>query len=258
MIKHFKKNVYKVLSLIFIFSIFYSNFNVFGITKEWGVSFQNPGEAPIIDEPEGFIEKYDGYYIGDLNEKSVYLTFDAGYENGYTVKILDILKKHGVPATFFLVGTYIRNNPEIIKRMINEGHIIGNHTMNHPDMAKFSSIEAFSKELTRVEDIYKSVTGEEMKKLYRPPCGKYNELSLKFAKKLGYKTIFWSVAYEDYEDKKQPSWGDAISKLTSRVHNGALILLHSTSKTNSLILDELIEKYKGMGFEFKSLEDLVK
>ncbi|MCL2322228.1 MAG: delta-lactam-biosynthetic de-N-acetylase [Oscillospiraceae bacterium] len=248
------KIIYKVLSLIFIISIF----NVFGATKEWGLSYPELGKTPVGNETKDYLKQFGGYFMGDPNEKVVYLTFDSGYENGYTEKILDVLKKNEVPATFFLVGHYLKGKPEIVKRMVNEGHIVGNHTMKHPDMTKISSKEAFSKELSQVEDLYKSITGQEMKKFYRPPQGKYSEQNLKMAKELGYKTIFWSVAYRDYDNNNQPSKEEAFSKLIPRIHNGAVVLLHNTSKSNSLILDELIGKYKGMGFEFRSLEDLVK
>jgi len=244
------------MSFAFLITILFTN-NIFGETKDWGISFPNPGEAPTPDETAEYLRQFDSYYIGNTSDKSIYLTFDSGYENGYTESILDVLKKNQVPATFFLVGTYLKKNPDIISRMINEGHIVGNHTMSHPDMTICSSEDSFSKELFKVEEIYKSITGQEMKKYYRPPYGKYNETNLKMAQNLGYKTIFWSLAYKDYDDKNQPSKEMAFSKLVSRIHNGSIILLHNTSKTNSLILDELIKKYRDMGFEFKSLDDLL-
>jgi len=141
--------------------------------------------------------------------------------------------------------------------MVDEGHIVANHTMKHPDMSKISNKESFAKELAQVEEIYKEVIGSDMPKFYRPPRGIYSEANLKLAQELGYKTIFWSAAYKDWEDKNQPSKQEAFSKLMPRLHPGMVLLLHNTSKTNSLILDELLAKYKEAGYAFGSIEDLV-
>jgi peptidoglycan-N-acetylmuramic acid deacetylase len=227
----------------------------------WGLSFSNfdinSGVPPKGNECAEYLKQFDAYYVGDSAEKTIYLTFDAGYENGYTNGILDTLKKHDVPAGFFLVGTYIRDNPEIITRMVKDGHIVANHTMNHPDMTAISDIAAFEKELNLAEELYKSATGLDMPRYYRPPSGTYSESNMKMAQELGYKTIFWSLAYADWDNNAQPSKETAFSKLLTRIHPGAIILLHNTSKTNSLILDELIMKYKEMGYEFKSLDELI-
>lgn len=222
----------------------------------WGLSFSTPGEVPRGNESVEYLKQFDAYFVGESDKKVVYLTFDAGYENGYTESILDTLKENAVPAAFFLVGTYIRDYPELINRMAKEGHIVGNHTMSHPDMSKIDDLSSFKKELSLVEDCYKSVTGLDMKKFYRPPSGKYSESNMKMAKELGYKTVFWSLAYADWDINKQPSKEAAFSKLLPRLHPGAVLLLHSTSKTNCLILDELIKTYKQMGYEFRSLEEL--
>ena len=228
----------------------------------WGVSFSGvdtgSGAPPRGNECADYLKQFDAYYVGNSNEKVIYLTFDAGYENGFTEGMLNTLKKHDVPAAFFLVGTYIKNNPEIINRMIKEGHIVANHTMNHPDMTAKADIESFKKELAMAEHEYKAVTGLDMPKYYRPPSGDYSESNMKMAQELGYKTIFWSLAYADWDNDSQPSKETAFSKLLPRVHPGAIILLHNTSKTNSLILDELIVKYKNMGYSFKSLDYLVR
>ena len=176
----------------------------------------------------------------DTSEKVLYLTFDAGYENGNTPAILDALKKHQVKATFFVVGTYIDSEPELIRQIIKEGHTVGNHTWHHPDMSHISSIEDFQKELEYVETAYKNVTGKNMTKYYRPPQGKYSEANLQMAKELGYKSFFWSLAYVDWYQDNQPSKEEAFSKLLGRIHPGAIVLLHSTSSTNAEILDELL------------------
>lgn len=222
----------------------------------WGLSFQQEGQAPVTNVTAEFLSQYDGYYMGDSSEKNLYLTFDAGYENGYTAGILDVLKKHNVKAAFFLVGNYLKTSPELVKRMVSEGHTVGNHTYSHPDMSAISTEDAFREELSELEDEYKNVTGKEMQKFYRPPQGKYSESNLKMAKELGYKTIFWSLAYVDWYESDQPTKEEAFDKLIPRVHPGAIVLLHSTSKTNAEILDELLTKWENMGYEFKSITEL--
>ena len=222
----------------------------------WGLSFREEGKTPVGNATKEFLAKYDAHYVGKEEEKVIYLTFDAGYENGNTAKILDTLKKHEVPAAFFLVGNYIDRAPELVVRMRDEGHIVGNHTLSHPDMSKIAEEEKFSVELSSLAEKYKTLCGEDMKKFYRPPQGKFSETNLQMAQKLGYKTVFWSLAYVDWYEDKQPSRDEAIKTLTSRIHPGAVVLLHSTSKTNAEILDELLTKWKGMGYSFRSVEEL--
>ena len=222
----------------------------------WGLSFQTDGEPPIANASMEELAKFNAYYAQNTTEKVLYLTFDAGFENGNTPIILDALKKHSAPATFFVVGTYIESNPDLIKRMEKEGHIVGNHTYHHPDMTKLSSLSAFEKELKDVENAYNNVTGKEMTKFYRPPQGKYNENNLQMAKELGYHTFFWSLAYVDWQENNQPTKEEAFDKLLTRVHPGAIVLLHSTSKTNGEILDELLTKWEEMGYHFASLSEL--
>ena len=203
------------------------------------------------------LTQYDAFFAENTDEKKIYLTFDAGYENGNTPAILDALKKHQAPATFFVVGNFISENKDLIKRMEAEGHTVGNHTMTHPDMSKISTQESFQKELAGVEDIYKEITGKEMTKFYRPPQGIYSTLNLSMAKEMGYHTFFWSLAYVDWYQDKQPDPQEAIAKLTKRIHPGAIVLLHSTSSTNAQILDELLSKWEEMGYSFHSLNELV-
>ena len=222
----------------------------------WGLSFQQEGQAPVTNVTAEFLSQYDGYYMGDSSEKNLYLTFDAGYENGYTAGILDVLKKHDVKAAFFLVGNYLKTSPELVKRMVSEGYTVGNHTYSHPDMSAISTEDDFCEELSKLEEEYKSVTGKEMLKYYRPPQGKYSEANLKMAKDLGYRTIFWSLAYVDWYESDQPTKEEAFNKLIPRVHPGAIVLLHSTSKTNAEILDELLIKWENMGYKFKSITEL--
>ena len=223
----------------------------------WGLSFNSADGIPTGNASAEKLKTYNAYYTGDTKDKKIYLTFDAGYENGYTEKILDVLKKHNTKATFFLVGNFIETSPELVRRMAEEGHIVGNHTMTHPDMSAISDMESFKKEIEGVENLYKEVTGKDMLKIYRPPQGKYSEDNLKMAQELGYKTIFWSLAYVDWYNDNQPTKEQAFDKLIPRIHNGAVVLLHSTSKTNSEILDELLTKWEDMGYIISPITELL-
>ena len=225
-------------------------------TASWGLSFRTEGAPPLGPAGKEQLRQYDAAYLGNTEEKVIYLTFDAGYENGATAKILDGLKKHNAPAAFFLVGNYLEKNPDLVRRMVKEGHIVGNHTMHHHDMSKLSDKAAFSKELTDLENLYREITGKEMPKYYRPPQGIYSQENLEMAKELGYKTVFWSLAYVDWNNDKQPTADYAFSKLLPRTHNGAVVLLHSTSATNAQIMDELLTKWEEMGYRFASIEEL--
>ena len=222
----------------------------------WGLSFQTEGEAPVGNASVADLAQYDTYYLGDTSKKVIYLTFDCGYENGYTEKILDALKKHQAPAAFFVVGNMIETAPDIICRMVEEGHIVGNHTYHHPDMSAISEQAAFQKELDDLAALFQETTGQELPKFYRPPQGKYSEENLKQAQALGYKTILWSLAYVDWYVDDQPTAEQAYAKLLPRIHDGAIVLLHSTSKTNADILDDLLTKWEDMGYTFASLYDL--
>ena len=225
-------------------------------TGSWGLSFREEGAPPLASAGADQLKPYDAAYIGDPTQKVIYLTFDAGYENGCTEKILDTLKTHEIKAAFFLTGHYVQKNADLVRRMVNEGHTVGNHTMHHPDMSKLTQMDAFQKELSDLENIYREITGAEMPKYYRPPQGIYSQENLSLAKELGYKTVFWSLAYADWNNDAQPSKEEAFGKLIPRIHNGAVVLLHATSKTNGEILDELLSKWKEMGYTFQSLEDL--
>lgn len=225
-------------------------------TGSWGLSFRQEGAPPIGNAGKDQLRQYQAAYIGDTNEKVLYLTFDAGYENGCTARILDTLKEKQVPAAFFLVGNYIQRSPDLVRRMVAEGHTVGNHTMHHYDMSRLSDKAAFSKELTDLEVLYKETVGQELPKYYRPPQGIYSEENLKMAQELGYQTVFWSLAYVDWNNDAQPTREAAFAKLLPRTHNGAVVLLHSTSKTNAEILGELIDKWKAMGYRFGTLEEL--
>lgn len=222
----------------------------------WGLSFQEEGKSPVGNATFDELKAYNAYYAEDTEEKVLYLTFDCGYENGNTGPILDALKKHKAPATFFVVGNFISTSPDLVKRMHEEGHTVGNHTYHHPDMSQISTKEAFAKELGDVEELYQEITGKTMTKYYRPPQGKYSTDNLQMAKDMGYHTFFWSLAYVDWYQDDQPTHEEAFDKLLGRIHPGAIVLLHSTSSTNAEILDELLGKWEDMGYTFHSLDEL--
>ena len=227
--------------------------------ENWGLGFGGvaDGGQPTGNATAEELKQYDAYYVGKPDEKVIYLTFDCGYENGNTGAILDALKKHNAPATFFVVGHYVESAPDMVKRMIEDGHMVGNHTYHHPDMSAISNLTAFQKEMDDVANAFKELTGQNMAMYYRPPQGKYSTNNLNMAKQLGYSTFFWSLAYVDWNVDKQPSHEEAFKKLTERIHPGAVVLLHNTSKTNGEILDELLTKWEEMGYTFGTLEELI-
>ncbi len=225
-------------------------------TGAWGLSFTAEGDTPSGPASREQLKQYDAAYVGNEDEKVLYLTFDAGYENGYTEKILDILKQHDVKAAFFLVGDYLERNGDLVRRMVEEGHIVGNHTASHPNMSKLATLEAFGQELAEVEKLFLDITGRELPKFYRPPQGVYSQQNLEQAQTLGYKTVFWSLAYADWDNQKQPTREYALKKLLPRTHNGAVILLHATSKTNAQVLDSLLTAWKSQGYRFETVDKL--
>ncbi len=261
-----KKQIFKFLGIALLVAVisgvlFIKPVSVFTFAKktDWGLSYQKEGETPIGNESRENLKKNNAYFVGDTeakDEKVIYLTFDCGYEAGYTPKILDALKKHNVKATFFVVGNYLTSAPEIVKRMENEGHIVANHTYSHPDMSEIKTKEKFLEELEQVEAEYEKITGKKMLKFYRPPQGKFSEENLKMANEAGYKTFFWSLAYVDWYKDKQPSKEEAFSKLIPRIHPGSIVLLHNTSETNANILDELLTKWESMGYGFKNIDEI--
>ncbi len=207
-----------------------------------------PSEAP-------FISKYDGFYVGDVSEKKIYLTFDEGYENGYSEKILDILKEHNIRAAFFVTKSYIEKNEELVKRMVYEGHIVGNHSVKHLSSPDLTDAE-LEQELVQTEECFKNVVGQDMPKVFRPPMGEFSERTLAVTQSLGYKTIFWSFAYKDWDIENQPGKEAAYNNVIENYHNGEIALLHAVSKSNVEALGDIIETLKEKGFSFGSLEEL--
>lgn len=201
-----------------------------------------------------FMTEHNAHYIGK-DEKCVYLTFDLGYENENVGSILDTLKSEGVPATFFMLRHTVVNG-RYLDRIIAEGHTVANHSTHHKDMTEFRELDSFREELEVLEKAYTQRTGKELAKIYRPPCGAYSEQTLAWANELGYKTLFWSLAYADWDNNDQMKPDAALELLLSRMHNGAVILLHPTSSTNAKILPLLIKELKSRGYSFKSAEEI--
>lgn len=223
----------------------------------WGLSFQEEGKTPTGNASIAELLPYHAFYAQDTEDKVIYLTFDCGYENGNTPAILDALEKHQVSATFFAVGTFLESEPDLVRRMVSDGHTVGNHTWHHPDMSSISTKASFSEELDSTAEAYRQITGQEMPRYYRPPQGKYSIENLQMAKDLGYSTFFWSLAYVDWYQDNQPSEEEAFRKLLGRIHPGAIVLLHNTSSTNAAILDALLTHWEDMGYHFGTLQELI-
>jgi len=225
----------------------------------WYVVNNDDHTVPVLEKQMSFIEKYDGYYANKnvkSGDKVVYLTFDAGYENGNVAKILDVLKSHNAHGAFFILKNIILRNGDVVQRMTDEGHLVCNHTANHPDMSGITDRKMFEKQLAMLDSAYNELTGREMAKVYRPPEGRFTEQNLEYAKELGYKTVFWSFAYADWDNNKQPDPDKALEKILAHVHNGEIMLLHPTSATNAAILDQLLTRLERDGYRFGSLEEL--
>ena len=225
-------------------------------SEDWGLSFGESGTQPVGNASVEELVWYDAYYMDDDSGKVIYLTFDCGYENGNTQPILEALKKHRAPATFFVVGHFLETAPDLVKQMVEEGHVVGNHTYHHPDMSAISERADFQKELDDVAELFHEITGTELSGYYRPPQGKCNVDNMKMAQECGYQTVFWSLAYVDWDTEKQPGHEEALAKLTARIHPGAIVLLHNTSQTNGEILDELLTKWEEMGYSFAPLSEM--
>lgn len=228
----------------------------------WYCRHVKDGTQPACDAEMRFIEEYGGYYIDHKNsdpaaaEKVIYLTFDAGYENGNVAKILDALREENVPGAFFILENLAKQNPELVRRMAEEGHLVCNHTASHRDMTKCHSAEGFAAELAKMEEVCREAAGVEMAKYYRPPEGRFSEENLKFAQDAGYKTVFWSFGYVDWDNERQMSEEDALEKILSGIHNGEVLLLHPTSATNAKIMGPLIRALRERGYRFGTLDEL--
>ena len=221
----------------------------------WGIKRNNNHEQPDVgNSNKKVLEENGGICLGNKEDKSIYLTFDEGYEAGYTEQILKILKENDVTATFFITAHYVNSQPDLVKKMIDEGHIIGNHTVNHKSMPDLTE-EEITKEVMELHQVVYEKYKYEMKYL-RPPKGEFSEKTLKITNQLGYKTVMWSFAYEDWDESKQPDQESSKKKILDNLHNGEIMLLHGNSKTNTDILDRVIKETKNMGYEFKSLDGI--
>ncbi|MEJ8548377.1 delta-lactam-biosynthetic de-N-acetylase [Brevibacillus borstelensis] len=223
----------------------------FGFKKSKG------GQLPSIDQEgfKGIVDKHEAIFLGDTSKKELFLTFDNGYENGFTPRILDILKEKKVPAVFFVTGHFVKDQPELLKRMAAEGHIIGNHSWSHPDMTQVSN-ERIKEELDKVKKAVAEITGQKEMTFLRPPRGIFSDRTLAVSKELGYTNVFWSIAYKDWDTKAQKGWKFAYDSVLAQLHPGAVILLHSVSRDNAEALGKIIDAARGQGYEFKSLEHL--
>ncbi|CAH0120495.1 Peptidoglycan-N-acetylmuramic acid deacetylase PdaA [Paenibacillus sp. CECT 9249] len=214
--------------------------------------------SPASINEEGFkdiLQKHQAIFLGDTSQKELYLTFDNGYENGYTANILDVLKAKKAPAIFFVTGHYVKDQPDLLKRMTAEGHLIGNHSWSHPDMTQVSD-ERIAEELARVKQAVASVTGQQEMPFLRPPRGIFSERTLKVSREQGYTNVFWSIAYKDWDTQDQRGWRYAYDRVMAQLHPGAVILLHSVSKDNAEALGQMIDDARKQGYEFKSLSQL--
>ena len=223
----------------------------------WGIKRSDNHEQPDVGtKNKEIMDKYNGIYMGNKEKKIVYLTFDLGYEAGYTSKILEILKNNNVKATFFITAHYVNTQPDLVKQMIDEGHIVGNHTVNHKSMPS-CSLETINKEVMNLHFAISEKFGYEMK-FIRPPRGEYSERTVAYTNTLGYKTVMWSFAYDDWDENKQGREEYGRKKILENVHNGEIMLLHATSKDNANILDDVVKQIKQMGYEFKNIDEFEK
>ena len=224
----------------------------------WYFKKTDDHSQPPLDAPLAYVETLDGYYLDHAakdDDRVIYLTFDAGYENGNVEKVLDALKKHNAKGAFFVLSHLVESNTALVRRMAEEGHLVCNHTCRHKDMTSVSG-ETFKEELCNLETLYREKTGKTLAPYFRPPEGKFDKISLSRAQKLGYKTIFWSYAYCDWDNDRQPAPDAAYENLLAHTHNGMVLLLHPTSATNAEILDRLLTAWGEQGYRFGTLDEL--
>lgn len=259
--KYANKRIYIIVAIILTISLFSISATAVQGPRSWYCIRNKNHKQPILDANLSLIEDYGGmcvdrYHGDNCDDKVVYLTFDAGYENGNIERILDVLKEENVKGAFFVLGNIIKRDTALVVRMFEEGHLVCNHTYSHKSMVNLS-FDDFCAELSKLEDACKEYTGLELSKYYRPPEGQFDEASLQYAQKLGYKTVFWSIAYDDWDNNRQMSQSKAMGKIMDNIHNGAIILLHPTSKTNADIMSELIKSIKSQGYRFGALDEII-
>lgn len=223
----------------------------------FGFKKSKDGQLPSINE-EGFkdiLEKHGAIFLGDTKQKDIYLTFDNGYENGYTAKILDVLRDKKVPTIFFITGHYVKDQPELVQRMVSEGHLVGNHSWSHPDVTTISN-EQLKNELLKVKTAVADITSQKEMAYVRAPRGIFNESMLAASRAEGYTNVFWSVAYKDWDPATQKGSEYAYTQVMKQLHPGAVILLHSVSKDNTEAMGRIIDDARKQGYEFKSLTQM--
>jgi peptidoglycan-N-acetylmuramic acid deacetylase len=249
-----------ILTILLALSILWGSSPIWAYETQpyhFGFKKSKGGQLPSIAQ-EGFmaaLQKHGAIFLGDTEKKEIYLTFDNGYENGYTAPILDVLKDKKVPAAFFVTGHYIKDQPDLLKRMVNEGHLIGNHSWSHPDMTQISAIR-MKVELEKVKQEVSKITDQKAMAYMRPPRGIFSNQLLAVSQELGYTHVFWSIAYKDWDTKQQKGWNYAYDKVMGQLHPGAVILLHSVSSDNAGAIAKIIDGARQQGYEFKSLEQL--
>lgn len=243
-----------IIYFIIVFAVLFYPINTFGYG--WGYKKSTNNQVPEVGKFGDIIENYDAIYVDKSNDKNIYLTFDNGYEQGYTVQVLNILKDENVPATFFVTGHYVKSVPDLVKRMVADGHIIGNHSYSHPDFTTMSK-ESVKQELTKLEEAVAAITDQKEMKYLRPPRGTFNEQTLQWAGELNYIHVFWSLAFKDWETNAQKGWQYAYDQIMDQVHPGAIVLLHAVSADNAAALKKVIVDLKKEGYQFKSLDDLM-
>ena len=252
----------KIITLLIVLAVVLSlGIKTSAESYSWYVIRNKDNKQPKADPRYSFIEKYNGFYLNksyndDARDKVIYLTFDVGYSNENLESILDTLQEENVNAAFFILSNLIIKSPDVVKRMANEGHLVCNHTSKHLDISRVSDKSEIETQVKRLEDLYSGLTGKEMDKYFRPPEGRFSEESLSFINSLGYKTVFWSFAYADWDNENQPSAESAKKKIYENLHNGEIMLLHPTSRTNAEILKEVIVELKARGYRFGTLDEL--
>lgn len=245
------KRYFVILTILFLFSYVPTTYS-YG----WGFKPSINEQGPDIGKYEEIIKKNLAFYAESTDEKNIYITFDNGYEQGFTKSILSILKKHDVPATFFVTGHYVNSEPELVKQMVREGHLIGNHSFNHPDFTTMDK-PSIKTELKTLEEAVANITDQKEMNYVRPPRGTFNEKTLQWIESLGYIHVFWSVAFKDWEVDRQRGWQYAYDHMMKQIHPGAIVLLHTVSEDNALALEKAIVRLKKRGYKFKSLDELM-
>ncbi|MBM7572428.1 delta-lactam-biosynthetic de-N-acetylase [Aquibacillus albus] len=247
-----KLSILIITTLTLMLTSFATNVDAYG----WGFNKNKNHQQPDVGKYDQMLEDYGGYYVDKSGDKVVYLTFDNGYEKGYTNQVLDVLKDKNVPATFFVTGHYVESQPELVKRMVKEGHIIGNHSYYHPDFTTLSK-EKIKKELDSLEEAVAKITPQKEMLYLRPPRGTFNEQTLKWTQELGYIHMFWSLAFVDWHTDKQKGWQSAYQQVMDHIHPGAIMLLHTVSQDNAEALEHMIDDLRKQGYTFKSLNHLI-